>query len=460
MPNTLACEHCLTPDGWVQDCLIEWDAAGIITRIAPGAGQGGRGLVLPGMPNGHSHAFQRALAGYGERRAGQDSFWSWRDAMYRLAARVQAEDLYLIARQAYTEMLAGGYTSVAEFHYLHHGPDSPDSPDSPDGSHGARGGAATEMAEAVVRAAADAGIAITLLPVCYLTGGFGESPRTDQARFVHRDLDDFLQLLAASRALGVRTGLAVHSLRAVPAELLSELVTGARELLGGDCPIHIHIAEQQREVDACLLHAGRRPIELLADSVSLDRHWNLVHATHALDHELDLIADSGARVVICPLTEAYLGDGLAPAVGFASRGGALAIGSDSNLRLDAVDELRWLEYGQRLRDHARARFADAEGLGARLWRETAAAGAAAVFRACTGVAGVLQVGAPADLVLLDTSRAPLAGLEPDRALDALITSGDRRCIEATWVGGRHVDTSDDAGPAAFPALIRRLMAGL
>jgi formimidoylglutamate deiminase len=446
MPNTLACEHCLTPEGWMRDCLIEWDASGVITRIAPGEGRGadGRGgIVLPGMPNAHSHAFQRALVGYGERRAGKDSFWSWRQAMYRLAGRVRAEDLYLIAHQAYSEMLSGGYTSVAEFHYLHHGVD---------------GAAGTEMAEAILRAAADTGIALTLLPVCYLAGGFGEPPEPEQHRFVHRDLDHFLGFVADLRGFGARMGIAAHSLRAVPPEMLSDLSTGARELLGADCPIHIHVAEQTAEVASCQEHTGRRPIELLAQSVELDAHWNLVHATHALDHEIDLIVESGARVVICPLTEAYLGDGLFPAVDFVSRGGELAIGSDSDVRIDAVDELRWLEYGQRLRDHARARLADAEGLGAKLWRDTAAAGAKASFRSCRGLGGVIEEGAYADLVVLDTESAPLAGLSPEAAMDALLVAGDRHCIASTWVAGQQVSA---AGPqmvtAGYTEAVKRLM---
>jgi formimidoylglutamate deiminase len=443
MPNTLACEHCLTPEGWVRDCLIEWDASGIITRIVPGQSRDEAtrgGIVLPGMPNAHSHAFQRALLGHGERRAGKDSFWSWREAMYRLAGRVTADDLYQIARQAYSEMLAGGYTSVAEFHYLHHGVD---------------GEAGTEMAEAILRAAADTGIAMTLLPVCYLNGGFGEPPSPEQARFVHRDLDHFLSFIADLRGFGARMGVAAHSLRAVPAELLTELSTGARELLGADCPIHIHIAEQRDEVGACQAHTGRRPIELLAQSVELDEHWNLVHATHALDHELDLITESGARVVICPLTEAYLGDGLFPAVDFLSRGGELAIGSDSDVRIDAIDELRWLEYGQRLRDHARARLADAEGLGAKLWRETASAGARAAFRSCRGIGGVIEVGAYADLVLLDMDALALAASSPESAMDGLLVAGDRHCIDSTWVAGRRASIEP---PSEFAEVARRLMA--
>jgi len=442
MPNTLACEHCLTPDGWVRDALIEWDAAGIVTRVASGEAAGARGIVIPGMPNGHSHAFQRALAGHGERRAGQDTFWSWREAMYRLAASVTAEDMYLIARQAYAEMLSGGYTSVLEFQYLHH---------AVDGTPG------SEMADALVRAAADAGIAITLVPVCYVTGGFNETARPGQSRFVHRDVDSFLAFLSQLRSLGVRMGAAAHSLRAVPSELLADLTAGARELLGGDCPMHIHVAEQQREVDECQAHTGRRPIELLADSIELDSHWNLVHATHALDHELDLIAESGARVVLCPLTEGYLGDGVFPAVAYKERGGQLAIGTDSDVRLDAIEELRWLEYGQRLRDKARARLADADGLGTVLWRDTAAAGARAVFRSCRGAGGVIGVDAYADLLLLDADAPQLAGLAPARAMDALLTAGDSRCIAETWVAGRKIEPLDPAVTAAYAGAARRLL---
>lgn len=417
MPNTLSCEHALTADGWIPDARISWDDRGLISAIEPhGSERGDGGLALPGLPDAHSHAFQHALVGHGEQRAGEDSFWSWREAMYQLAARITPEETREVARRCYRGLLAAGYTSVAEFHYLHHEVDA---------------GRSLAMAEAVVSAARDVGIRITLLPVAYLAGGFGVAPQEGQRRFLHRDLDDFMHTVDQLRALRCGMGVAAHSLRAVPAETLRDLVTAARDLLGEDCPLHLHVAEQTAEVEDCLAHHGRRPIELLADSVELDQHWNLVHATHAQPHELELIARAGARVVVCPLTEAYLGDGLFPAVDFRALGGEVAIGSDCNVRLDGIEELRWLEYGQRLRDRKRARLADGEGLGTTLWSQVAAAGGAAMAPCPVSRSGVLAVGSPADIVVVPHTHG-----DPDRSMDALITAGDARAISAVRVAGR------------------------
>jgi formimidoylglutamate deiminase len=417
MQNALSFRHVLTPDGMVHDVTLEVGPDGRITALRPAVGPFHGELALPGIPDAHSHCFQRLLAGHGEVPSGSDSFWSWREAMYRAAARIDAEALHAIARQCYAEALAGGYTSVAEFHYLHHAPD------------GARG---PELAAAVIEAAREVGIHLVLLPVYYQTGGFGQPARPEQARFVHATVDEFLRLLESVQGR-VPLGVAPHSLRAVPPEILPVLVREVRALLGSATPFHIHVAEQVAEVEACRAAHGATPVELLARSVELDAHWNLVHATHASEAELALIAARDATVVICPSTEAYLGDGLCDVETLQRAGGALAIGSDANTRLDAIEELRWLEYGQRLRSRQRARLADGRGLGEPLWTGVVDAGA----RALGEKVGGLAIGQRADLLSVRTDGA-LLGHDPARWLDALIIGGSRADIEDVYVAGQRV----------------------
>lgn len=438
MSRQLNFQHILTPAGIERHRRLQIDGAGRISAIEPSdaAGPFDGWLALPGMPNAHSHAFQRGLAGYGEAARGDDSFWSWRDAMYRLAAGLDPDALYALSWRAYRDMLAAGFTSVAEFHYLHRRAD---------------GGRATELVEAVIRAASDAGIRLAFIPVFYQHGGFDMPAGPGQARFLHHDVEDFLTLVAM---YGKHcAGVAAHSLRAVPPEMLSDMALGARELLGDGCPIHIHVAEQPAEVEACIAATGRRPVQLLAETVALDPGWSLVHATHADAAERDLIIDSGATVVLCPLTEAYLGDGLFPAAEFAAAGGKLALGSDSNVRIDAVEELRWLEYGQRLLLGRRGCFADADGVGASLWRRLAGGGAAALGQPV----GALEVGAFADVVTLDKSSTLFAGADgPASVLDALVTGGDSRCIEHAWIGGQRLTPQEEGD---FGNAVRRIMGG-
>jgi formiminoglutamate deiminase len=420
MTQRLTFRHVLTRDGMLNDCALVVSPEGRIQAIdALDPGQGpfdyDGDLALPGMPNAHSHAFQRAMAGFGEKPAGEDSFWSWREAMYHLAARVTPEQMEAIAAQAFTEMLGAGFTRVAEFHYLHHLPD------------GERG---PEMARAVAAAAERTGIGLRLLPVYYARGGFGREPEEGQKRFVHRKVEDYLRFVESLADLS--PGIAPHSLRAAPPEELNELVSGARGLLGGDIPIHIHVAEQRREVLECQQRYGASPVTVLADHVDLDGHWNLVHATHAGPDDLRQVAQRGARVVICPITEAHLGDGLFAATEFRRLGGAMAIGSDSNCRIDAIEELRLLEYGQRLRRERRLLLADDSGSGQALWTAAAEAGAAALALP----AGKIESGALADLVVLDMGQPALAGHGPDTVLDAMLVGGGRELVADVWVGGR------------------------
>lgn len=440
MPTRLSFKYLLTPGGLCADQTLVVNSDGLIAAIEPGGAGGDGFFAIPGMPNAHSHAFQRALSGFGEQAGGQDSFWSWRTAMYRLAARIQPEELFIVARQAFREMLCAGFTSVAEFHYLHHLPD---------------GRTGLQMAQAVIEAARAAGIHLVLLPVFYQKGGFNTPPAAHQRRFVHASIEEYCGLLQGLH--GVPLGIAPHSLRAVPPQSLAPLLAAADAVLGGHRPVHIHISEQQREVEECQAAFGATPIELLMRSVPVDGRWNLVHATHATESERASIVKCGAGVVLCPLTEAYLGDGLFAAEEFARARGQWAIGSDSNCRIDAVEELRLLEFGQRLRQQQRARLADASGLGAPLWQRACRGGAVALGAAV----GELAPGKRADLVVLDEQSAPWLGHGPDTLMDALIIGGSRQDLAAVYVGGQRVVDhgridGEEPGAREFATIVARL----
>ena len=443
MQTRLSFEYILTPTGMVRDQALVVGADGRIERIEPRGGSPYDGfLAIPGMPNAHSHAFQRALAGYGEVPRGEDSFWSWREAMYRLANRVSPEEMFIIAREAFWDMLRGGFTSVAEFHYLHH---------MPDGRPGA------QMGRAVIAAAREAGIRLRLLPVFYQQGGFGKPARDEQRRFIHASVDDFCALLEELH--GVDLGLAPHSLRAVPVESLPALMEATAKYTGAGAPIHIHISEQRREVEECESAYRTTPIELLARYVKLDPRWNLVHATHATEGECSLMRATGATVVLCPITEAYLGDGLFAADDFVASGGRVAVGSDSNCRIDAIEELRLLEYGQRLRKQRRARLATGAGLGVPLWDAACRGGAAALAHP----SGALEPGCFADLVVVQREAAALRGHDVDTLMDALIIGGSRADIGDVYVGGvRRVHAGvchgQEESAHAFDDAVKRLNA--
>lgn len=385
------------------------------------------GPALAGLPNLHSHAFQRGMAGLAEVRGpSADSFWTWREVMYRFLERLGPVELEAIAAQSYVEMLEGGFTRVGEFHYLH---------------HDVGGGAFSDPSEMSVRIAAaaqEAGIALTLLPVFYAHSGFGGlAPTAGQARFIH-DVDGFARLLERARASlrdidGAVVGLAPHSLRAVtPAELdaLTQLAAGA--------PIHIHIAEQTKEVDDCLVWSGARPVEWLLANAAVGPSWCLVHATHVSDAEISAMAASGAVAGLCPITEANLGDGLFPAAEFQAARGRFGVGSDSNVLIDAAEELRLLEYGQRLSRRSRNVMAPQSGdaTGAALYAAALAGGAQAL-----GVEGGLKVGASADIVSLDPGHPALAGRSGDAILDSYVFAGRRDLIDGVWRAGAKLVTN-------------------
>jgi formimidoylglutamate deiminase len=429
MASKLHLELALTPDGWRRDVVIGIDRGIIASVEEPGDGPAERlsGVVLPGLPNLHSHAFQRAMAGLTERRGSEaDSFWTWREAMYRFVERLGPDDLEAIAAFAYMEMLEAGFTRVAEFHYLHHQPD------------GRPYDNAAEMSERIVAAADAAGIGLTLLPVLYRQSGFlGKPPTPAQRRFVC-DRDLYARLME-TRVPGGNIGIAPHSLRAVS---LDDLQWASLTWHG--LPAHIHVAEQTREVEECLAAHGRRPIDLLLDTIDVDaRRWCLVHATHADAGELARIANANAVVGLCPITEANLGDGVFDALAFLAHDGRFGIGSDSLIRISAADELRTLEYGQRLMHRQRNVLGEAtRSTGRRLFEMALSGGAQATEEMTTGG---ISPGRRADFVVLDQHHPALAAAQGDSLLDAWLFAADNAAIKTVYCrgvpvvqNGRHV----------------------
>lgn len=418
-------ERALLPDGWSGDVLIEIGADGriaeVVTGAVPRAAEHRGKIGLPGLANLHSHAFQRGMAGLAETAGPtKDSFWTWRQVMYHFLDRLTPDDVEAIAGGLYVEMLEAGFTSVGEFHYLHH---------SPDGSWYAD---PAEMAGRIAAAAEVSGIGLTLLPVFYAQGGFGGQPVQAQQRRFASTADTFAKLRdgAARHVAGLphaRLGIAPHSLRAVTKESLAEVT-----VVFADGPIHIHIAEQTKEVEDCRAWGGTTPVAWLLDHAEVDRRWCLVHATHMTEAETLAMARSGAVAGLCPQTEANLGDGIFNGVPYLATHGRFGVGTDSHIRVDAAEEIRTLEYSQRLRDRARNVLTH-EGCstGRALYTAAARDGAEAIGRA----AGALAAGQIADIVSLDARHPLLAGRADDTALDSWLFSGDGRQVRDVWVAG-------------------------
>ncbi|SEB23198.1 formimidoylglutamate deiminase [Variovorax sp. YR216] len=436
MPETtstrrLFAADALLPTGWARDVLLEWDDTGKLSAVTPGVEPNGTrraaGPVLPGMPNLHSHAFQRAFAGLTEFRGeAQDSFWSWRTLMYRFAAKISPEQVEAIATWLYIEMLEAGYTSVCEFHYLHHDADGRPYADD------------AELSLALLRAARNAGIGLTLLPVLYQTSGFGGlAPSEGQRRFI-RSTDSMLRLLdrlrPACEAQGARLGLAPHSLRAVPPEGLRDALAGL-DAIDPSAPVHIHIAEQTGEVDACLAWSGQRPVAWLLDHAPVNARWCLVHATHMDADEYRSAAASGAVAGLCLTTEANLGDGIFDFNAWRAAGGRWGVGSDSHACVNAAEELMMLEYGQRLAMRQRNVGADAahREVATALTLSAVQGGAQAAGRAVGGLA----VGQQADFVVLDAAHVALQGLSaPDMLSSHVFASHRTSALDAVYVAGQ------------------------
>ncbi|MCU1753650.1 formimidoylglutamate deiminase [Pseudomonas helleri] len=447
-------ERALLPTGWATHVRIEVGADGFLTRIQANADAQGaqrlNGPVLPGMPNLHSHAFQRAMAGLAEVAGNpNDSFWTWRDLMYRLVGKISPEQLGVIARQLYIEMLKAGYTSVAEFHYVHH-----DLSGQPYANP-------AELALRISEAARSTGIGLTLLPVLYSHSGFGgQAPNDGQRRFIN-STEQYLTLQQQLKPLlaqqpAQQLGLCFHSLRAVTPEQLHDVLRASDTA----CPVHIHIAEQQKEVDDCLSWSGKRPIQWLYDNVEVDARWCLVHATHATPDEVRLMAHSQAVAGLCLTTEANLGDGIFPAVDYLAQNGRMGIGSDSHVSLSVVEELRWLEYGQRLRDQRRNRLyrSDQPMVGRTLYDAAVAGGAQAMGQPVAGLA----VGQRADWLVLDGNDPYLATAQEDGILNRwLFAGGDRQVrdvvVNGQWVvrDRRHAD--EDVSSRDFTRVLKELL---
>ena len=447
-------ERALLPDGWANNVRLEVGADGLLTHIqADASAQGAEqlsGPLLPGMPNLHSHAFQRAMAGLAEVAGNpNDSFWTWRDLMYRLVGKISPHQLGVIARQLYIEMLKCGYTSVAEFHYVHH-------------DHNGQAYAdPAELSLQISHAASAAGIGLTLLPVLYSHSGFGGlAPNDGQRRFINStqnylDLQARLQPILAQQP-AQRLGLCFHSLRAVTPQQISDVLAASDP----QCPVHIHIAEQQKEVDDCLAWSGRRPLQWLHENTEVDQRWCLVHATHANPEEVSLMARSRAIAGLCLTTEANLGDGIFPAVDFLAQGGRMGIGSDSHVSLSVVEELRWLEYGQRLRDQRRNRLYGAEQprVGRTLYDAALDGGAQALGQPI----GALAVGKRADWLVLDGNDPYLATASGDAILNRWLFAGGDRQVRDVLVNGKWVvrdghHAGEEESSRAFTQVLRDLL---
>jgi len=435
--TTLFAPTALLPEGWADNVLIECDKDGWIVGVdsfkaVPESGTETEiiaGPLVPGMSNVHSHAFQRAMAGLTERASGKkDNFWSWRETMYRFLSGIEPEDMEALAAQVYVEMLKAGYTSVGEFHYLHHQKDG-----SPYNDRAI-------MSRQVIKAALETGIAITHMPVLYAYGGFGEQPPTEgQKRFINT-VPELLKIIEAlhkdyQNTPQVTVGFAHHSLRAVSPEMLREGTRAVRKLLR-QAPIHIHAAEQTGEVESCLAWSKQRPVEWLLENGNVDELWTFIHCTHVSESETAALAASGVVAGLCPTTEANLGDGIFPLVDFFNAGGTFGIGSDSHISLSVVEELRWLEYVQRLQRRERTLIKQAENpsVGAVLFEQALSGGARSLGRK----AGKIEIGHRADFLVLDQDLPCMTGKVRDHILDTAIFAANENPVKDVMAGGRWV----------------------
>ncbi|WP_420432197.1 formimidoylglutamate deiminase [Hyphobacterium sp.] len=420
----------LLPEGWTSNVSLAIDASGRIASVLSGASADDDAeridMLLPAPSNLHSHAFQRALAGLTEARGtGGDDFWSWRETMYAFLPRLGPDEIEAIAAMLYVELAESGFAAVAEFHYLHHQPDGSPYEDI------------AETAGRIASAASQAGIGLTFLPVAYARGGFGGKPVTDGQKRFANEPEELLQIREAAIRHLVRAddtlGIAPHSLRAVTGEDFATLLDGID--IG---PVHIHIAEQMREVEDCQAWSGQRPVEWLLDQVNVNENWCLIHATHMTLEETRRLAATGAVAGLCPTTEADLGDGIFPGIDWQTHKGRWGIGTDSHVRTDVAEELRLLEWSQRLAHRKRTLLAEDGQSNGRALYDTALAGGAQALGRQTGA---IAAGQWADLVSLDTDHPALTGKAGDAALDSWIFSSGRNCIRDVWSAGRRMVTA-------------------
>jgi formimidoylglutamate deiminase len=443
----------LLPTGWADDVQVTI-SDGIVTRVtpdvAPALHDEQHGLAIPGVASLHSHAFQRGMAGLAEVSGDTtDTFWTWRETMYRFALSMRPDDVAAVATLLYVEMLERGFTRVGEFHYLHHDRD------------GAPYSDIAEMAMRIAQAADATGIGLTLLPCFYAHGGFdGAAPHDGQRRFIC-SVDQFAKLIAASRKAigalpGANIGIAPHSLRAITPHKLKAVMP-----LADNGPVHIHAAEQVREVEDCLAWSGQRPVAWLLEHAGIDQSWCLIHATHMTDSETAALAASGAVAGLCPITEASLGDGIFPARDYLGAGGRFGVGTDSNVLVGVTDELRQLEYGQRLTHRERNVLSGgpSHSTGRELFVGALAGGAQALAQPTVG----LQPGSRADIVTLDPTHPSLAGRRGDAVLDGWIFAGRGDAIDCVWAGGAKLVTQGrhrlrERARTAFNEAVKRLVA--
>jgi formimidoylglutamate deiminase len=447
--ETVFAKQALLPDGWADNVRLQIEH-GRIQDLQSNAQRAGDdtqvGFIVPGLCNAHSHAFQRALAGHTEQRSpqGTDTFWTWREKMYALAGVVDAAALSAIARQAYCEMLVSGYTAVVEFHYLHRDSTHPEVVDS--------------MFAAISEAAADSGIRLTYVPVHYERAGFDEQQPTSRQRGFAMSIDEFLrhhERVTKNKLAASKVGIGAHSLRAVSPSSLHDIAAVAAH---SAIPMHLHVAEQQLEVEQCLAAYGRRPVRWLLENFDVSDNWCLVHATHMDMEEIEALAGTRAVVGLCPSTEANLGDGLFPLREYLHHGGRLAIGSDSHISINPFEELRWLEYGQRLKDQTRNIVSLRNShVGSELFLRALEGGAQAGGLASSE----LVQGAAADFVALSDDDPMFVGHDSTSRLDALVFSGYPLPVERVMVDGKWcvVDATHimrDSARNQFKAAVERL----
>lgn len=413
----------LQNSGWIENAAVSVDDAGKIVSVSQNAqGELIDGYALPAFQNAHSHAFQYAMAGMAENHSGDDDFWSWREKMYQLALHLNPDEMRTIAAMLYAELVRHGYSSVAEFHYVHHD------------KNGKPYNNSATMGEALIEAATEAGIKITLIPIFYQMGGFGTPPNERQRRFISRSFEDYARLFEASAEVCQRhehanIAVGIHSMRGVEAK---DILRAAAEL-PRDVPFHIHVSEQLKEVEDCLAFLGKRPVEWLLENVSLNHRFHLVHATHLTGAETESLAKSGANVVICPSTEGNLGDGIFPLRAYQSAGGAWSIGTDSHIGLSPLEELRLLDYGQRLVSHKRDTFGTNGGLFA--ISQATVAGRRAMNNFETEF---FTIGADFDACVIDANAPLLAGARFENLASTIVYAADAAHIQGTFVAGNFV----------------------
>ncbi|MEE2902726.1 MAG: formimidoylglutamate deiminase [Myxococcota bacterium] len=429
--KTLVFEHLLSGNTIYSPGTVTVDDAGMVAHVCSTELQGKeeiiKGFAIPGMPNLHSHAFQRAMLGHTEsgNPSVKDSFWTWRELMYTLVQKLEPSDIQAIAEFLYMEMLEAGYTSVGEFHYVHHKPG------------GEKYSPASTLGESILKAGHSAGIGMTLLPVLYLHGGFNQAPSNNQLRFVHKDLKDYLKLFQGLKQItdsmsGTILGVAPHSIRAVDCETLTSLLSS----IDSDTPVHMHIAEQLLEVQDSLQILGARPVQWLLDNFEVNERWCLVHATHLTDQEKADLAATQAVAGLCPSTEANLGDGIFDTEFFLMKGGRIGIGSDSHVCVSVPDELRILEYGQRLTKHRRNILCDENtaSVGQNLYLKTCLGGAQALKQPV----GAIEKGKRADIVLLDHQHSKICSVPVSKALDAWVFGHAAGALRRVMVAGKWI----------------------